>query len=173
MRRARTSCESRMREICTSGLTRGRERGGHWPLASHSVRPSLLYRFQMPFGCGSAALGHCHRNAMARKHAGSCLENGIRERKTDRRDPAVRPSSITLFPLGAPGGGAQGQSSSITLLPHGGSPHGAPCGFKRRSLQTGPSSLERSGYSQSASRSPAVPKTFFSTFAVITAWARP
>ena len=27
-----------------SGLTRERERGGHWHYASHSVRPSLLYR---------------------------------------------------------------------------------------------------------------------------------
>ncbi len=29
-----------------SGLTRERERGGHWHYASHSVRPSLLYRFR-------------------------------------------------------------------------------------------------------------------------------
>jgi hypothetical protein len=30
-------CESRMREICKSGLRRGKEVGGHWPCASHPV----------------------------------------------------------------------------------------------------------------------------------------
>jgi len=59
MRRARTSCESRMREICMSGLTRGRERAvigfclsSRAPL---STLPSL--RFKCLFGCGCAALG--------------------------------------------------------------------------------------------------------------------
>jgi hypothetical protein len=37
---ARTPCESRMREICTSGLTRERARSGHW-LISLSSRASL------------------------------------------------------------------------------------------------------------------------------------
>ena len=29
--------ESRMQEICSSGLMRGKEVGGHWPCASHAV----------------------------------------------------------------------------------------------------------------------------------------
>ncbi len=43
MRLTRDFGESRMREIRTSGSTRGRESGGHWFCASHSVLPSLLY----------------------------------------------------------------------------------------------------------------------------------
>ena len=45
--------ESRMREICTSGLTRGKEVGGHWTCASHPVAslPTLLDTIlrSMPF----------------------------------------------------------------------------------------------------------------------------
>jgi hypothetical protein len=35
-------CESRMREICTSGLRRGRERGGHWLCLSSRASLSTL-----------------------------------------------------------------------------------------------------------------------------------
>jgi hypothetical protein len=44
MLRTKKSCESRMREICTSGLTRGGAGNGHWLYASHPVPPLLLYR---------------------------------------------------------------------------------------------------------------------------------
>ncbi len=55
-----------MREICTSGLRRGRERGGHW-LCLISCVPSLLYFITFVpsvsfavriFGCGGAGLGY-------------------------------------------------------------------------------------------------------------------
>jgi hypothetical protein len=43
MPRVKTACESRMREICMSGLTRGGAGSGHWLYASHPVPPLLLY----------------------------------------------------------------------------------------------------------------------------------
>src|SRR5437762_7926099 len=42
MLRARTSCESRMREIRTSGLMRERARGGHWLCLSFRASLSTL-----------------------------------------------------------------------------------------------------------------------------------
>jgi hypothetical protein len=43
MPRMKTTCESRMREIRMSGLTRGGAGSGHWLYASHPVPPLLLY----------------------------------------------------------------------------------------------------------------------------------
>jgi hypothetical protein len=58
-----TSCESRMREIRTSGLTRGKEVGGHRP--GLSLRDFLLYstlefhRLHFTLKCASLeALAH-------------------------------------------------------------------------------------------------------------------
>ena len=52
-----------------------------------------------------------------RETAGVMSQNKIRERKTDRRPTPVRPSFMTLFPLGAPGGGAQGRRRPSRVSP--------------------------------------------------------
>jgi hypothetical protein len=65
-------CESRMREIRTSGLTRGRERGGHWLSLSFRASLSTLLRapfFQLPFA--SAAFIATRKSATKRAYSRS------------------------------------------------------------------------------------------------------
>ena len=75
-----------MREICTSGLTRGKEVGGHWPCASHPVAslPTL------PLFAGKIRIRVCAGEAGS--HVGESPTGRIRRFTTERdvREEAAR-----------------------------------------------------------------------------------